>query len=246
MNYLMVGKDSRYGYLRSLLDQSDFCETTPADLLILGPRDSCKKYLPCLRPHAYVLSGIDSNEELASVGLNRLTTSECFRVKNSRVTAEGALCLAIAETRICLLGASVLVLGFGYLGKEVAALFRNFGCCVTICSREQKELTLARSMGYSTLHLSKLSALPYSVILNTIPHGVLSLELLQTAPSDSILIELASIPCCKCAAKAIRTIDARGLPGRFAPASAASYFMEEIENWKERKQTIWNDSPIKT
>ncbi len=228
MKYFITGNDERYEHLRTLLNAYGCVEHSPAELLILGPRDSITDHKTHLLKNGLVLGGLDSDEILHKLSFSRLKTSEEFRRQNSRATAEGALMLAILETKKVLYGTDILVLGFGFLGKEIASCFQNFGCHVTIASRSELELSLAGKQGYRIRSLSSLTSLPYFILLNTIPHRILSTDLLSTAPDDSILIELASTPCCRCAAKSIRTINAGGLPGRYTPYSAAEYLFEEI------------------
>ncbi|NMC57001.1 MAG: hypothetical protein GYA50_07270, partial [Eubacteriaceae bacterium] len=121
--------------------------------------------------------------------------------------------------------------------KEVADMFNKMGAKVTVCCRSEEQLKLAESKGFECIELKNLSALPYNVILNTIPAPVLDADKFTSVLPNAILIELASIPCCDVNQEGIKIIKAGGLPGKFSPYSAALDMYEEILDkiWEDKR-----------
>lgn len=228
MNYILLGTDKRFEYLGSLLRRKNLAHACPAQIAILAPRESAFRHTKELAPGAYIFSGCDSKESLEAQGYKKIVPSSTYIRKNSHATAEGALCLAISETEDILQNKQVLLLGFGALGKEVADLFSCLEMKITVCSRDDEELGIAKFSGFSTIQLSLLKNLSYPVIINTIPAAVLNPFLLNTASSNSILIELASIPCCNPEDAPFYIVPAKGLPGRFSPSYSARCIYEEL------------------
>ncbi|MEL7569651.1 MAG: NAD(P)-dependent oxidoreductase [Eubacteriaceae bacterium] len=245
MNFMIFGKDLRYNYLKELLQKSGWKENqreelsdNRADLLILSPNESVLTYINASKPGALIFGGKNaSRSEIEAAGRVKFEQSNKFKIKNSIATAEGALSIAISETNHTIYKSDVLVLGYGFLGKEVADLFNKMGAKVTVCCRSQEQLKIAGSKGYECIELKNLCALSYNIILNTIPALVLDADKFKSTPTGAILIELASIPCCDETQEGIRIIKAGGLPGKFSPYSAALFMYEEILDkiWEERR-----------
>lgn len=245
MNFMIFGKDLRYNYLSELLQKSGWKENCRenltddrADLLILSPSESVLTYINASKPGALIFGGKNADKnEIEAAGRVKFEQSNKFKIKNSIATAEGALCIAISETNHTIYKSDVLVLGYGFLGKEVANVFSNMDAKVTVCSSNEDELKAAAGKGYECVALKDLFALPYNIILNTIPAYVLKGDKFISVPKNAVLIELASIPCCDKDQEGIRIIEARGLPGKYSPYSAALDMYEEILDkiWEEKR-----------
>lgn len=245
MNFIIFGSDKRYEYLAELLIKSGWKQNDRnsilderADLLILGPNESVFTYINASKPGAFVFGGKNgTKQQIEDAGRVKFEQSNKYRIKNSIATAEGALCIAISETKRAIADCDVLVLGYGFLGREVADIFFKMGATVSVCSASENELKQAEKKGYYCVFLKDLAVLPYHIILNTIPVQVLNNEKFQLLPEDAILIELASKSCCEENHEGIKIIKAGGLPGKFCPYSAALYMYEEITEriWEERR-----------
>ena len=157
---------------------------------------------------------------------------EDFALANALLTAEGCINLLLTESERSLHGSSVLVCGFGRIGKMLAPRLLALGARVTVAARSAEALAWARSMGCETLRLGrdKLHGV-YDFAINTIPaaiFGPAELECLRPAR----LYELASAPYGFDADAAARLgmslTRAPGLPGKCAPESAAEAVRDSI------------------
>ena len=208
MNYEFYGNDKRFEYLEQMLNEAGHVKACPANIGIASvqsPIPSCK--------FAYGGKGFVYSDE--------------YRKQNSIYTAEGALALAIENTPDALCESTVLVLGFGFLGRETAILFRKAGADITIATNDILERDMCFKMGFKTLYLHELKERRDNIILNTIPANVLFDEMIAS-DCQGILIELASIPCTSPDFKALPIISGRALPGRFSPRSAAKLMFRDI------------------
>ncbi len=229
MNYKIIGEDERFNILETLLQKHGLRKAEPVDLIIAGPRDSIINYLENLSLNALVWGGKESKKELSKYNLMKLTPSDFYQRKNSIATAEGTLSIAITESKNIIHDLSVLILGYGFLGKEVAELFQNVGSKVIVCSKDDDELSIANFNGISTINLSQLSYLKYPLIINTIPAKILTKDILNTTPEDCILIDLASVSCLDEAdINRLKLIRALGLPGIYSPSYAAKCIYEDL------------------
>lgn len=216
MNYIIIGNDKRYAYLDEMLKSEGHINQTPADLCILAPREDFKNYANRCK------------KECICIGGKNYSYSEAFTVSNSISTVEGALSLAINNTHKTIKDSRILVLGFGFLGKELAKSFSLLGGLVTVAARKPKDLCIAKSTGYNTVFLKELGALDYDIILNTIPAQVLT-QANVNHNKHCIFIELASTPAFDKNIWNFQLIMAGGLPGKYAPYTAAKDLFEEIK-----------------
>lgn len=229
MNFLIYGEDCRHAIVSALLTEAGYCCQAPADLLILSPKESFSVHTDVIKKECRIWGGPASETvALQNAGYTKIKQSDSFRVKNSVYTAEGALSLAISETKRALCESRVFVLGYGYLGKECTRLFTAMGAAVTVYTENPEELAQATLDGYPARKLTQLSDLNEAVILNTIPFPVLDTLSLCTVREPALLIELASIPCLTKEIKGLRVLPAGALPSRFSPDSAARLMFDEI------------------
>ena len=167
-------------------------------------------------------------EDAAKRGLQirDLLLREDFSITNAVPTAEGALQLAMEHLPITIHRSRVLLTGFGRVGQCTAQRFRAVGAHVTVGARSPAQLALAETMGFDCISLPSLphTAMPFDLIINTVPSPVLTAPILEHLKSP-LLLELASPPGGFDRAAIhrfdLRLIDAQGLPGKVAPLSAA-------------------------
>lgn len=166
--------------------------------------------------------------------------SESLMLKNAYATAEGAVSIAMSNTKDTILGSKFGIIGYGRIGKQLARILKGFGANVTVYARRD----IASVDGYRTFRLCcdctndrYLSELASSldmctVIFNTVPHTVIGADVLEAMNERPIYIELASLPGGIDAAKArelgFNNIYAPSLPSRYAPRSAGGYIFDEI------------------
>ena len=229
MNFLIYGEDCRHAILTDLMQRAGHTLQAPADLLILSPKESFTAYTDVIKQNSLIWGGIPSETAaILTAGYRKLRQSDTFRAKNSVYTAEGAVALAINETKTALCETEVLILGYGFLGKECARLFSALGASVTVYTENRSELSDAFQKGFSAKKLTELSSLDNVIVINTIPAAVLDRLPVSCNDSPALLIELASVPCLTKDISGLRVLPAGALPSRFSPESAAKLIFDEI------------------
>lgn len=151
---------------------------------------------------------------------------ETFALRNASATVEGALAVAIRETRFTLNGSNVLITGFGRIGKMMAPILRAMGAHVTAIARKDTDRAWASAFGIGA---ESFSLLPHiaptaDLIFNTVPALVLDRPILSAMKKNALIVELASLPggvdlhaAAECG---INVVTALGLPGKYAPETA--------------------------
>ncbi len=229
MNFQIYGEDCRHAVLTGLLQQAGHLLQAPADLLILSPKESFTAHTDAIKENGLIWGGIPSETAfLQAAGYRSLRQSNTFRVKNSVYTAEGAVAMAVQETKTALCETPVFILGYGFLGKECARLFSALNAKVTVYTENRSELCTAVQNGFSAKRLTELSSLDGAVILNTVPATVLDSLPVSCNTTPALLIELASTPCLTKEINGLRVLPARALPSRFSSESAAKLMFDEI------------------
>lgn len=161
---------------------------------------------------------------------------EELAVLNTISTAEGAIEIAIANTNKILHGSDILILGFGRIGKVLARKMAGLSAKVTCAARKDEDLAWIRAYGHRATNINTLgeNLSKYDIIINTVPHLVLTKERLENVKDDCLLIDLASNPggIDKKVAKDrnLKLIWALALPGKVAPITTAEFIKDTIYN----------------
>lgn len=171
-----------------------------------------------------------------------LLEREELAILNCISTAEGAIQIAMQETKITLHGSNILILGFGRIGKIVAKMLIGIGVNVYCEARKYEDLAYIEAFGYIPVDLLELDSYlsDFQVIINTIPAMVIGKEQIDLLKKDCLIIDLASSPGGVdfeyAKQKQIKTIWALALPGKVAPITSAKYIKQTINNvFKEIK-----------
>ena len=148
---------------------------------------------------------------------------------NGRLTAEAAVELTQARLEGSLYGLPCLVLGYGRVGKPLAALLEALHARVTVAARRPGVRAEAAQRGYGVRDFPGPAGEP-GVIFNTVPAPTLSPAALGALGPDCLWVELASSPGglpadCR---PAFPVLAAGSLPGRRLPRSAAAALLEGI------------------
>lgn len=130
---------------------------------------------------------------------------EYYLVENAAITAQCALKYAHI-----LPGTAALVVGWGRIGKHLAALLCQMGTQVTVAVRKQTHFAAVQQCGFRAVYLADLIPGEYNLIFNTAPAPVIDGAACRP---DAQLIDLAS----KKGISGENVIWARGLPGKDAP-----------------------------
>ena len=161
---------------------------------------------------------------------------EELAVLNTIATAEGTIQLAIEHTNKILHGSEVLILGFGRIGKVLARKLSGLAVKVTCAARKDEDLAWIQAYGHNSININNLgeNLRKYDIIINTVPHIILSEEKLQYIKKDCLLIDLASNPGGidkkSVKEKNIKFVWALSLPGKVAPTTSAEFIKETIYN----------------
>ncbi len=144
---------------------------------------------------------------------------------NAVPTAEGALQIAMTEMRVTLFGSEALVIGYGRIGKVLCDGLLALGAHVTASARKDGDLALMEVRGITPERINEWDGTKYDAVFNTVPAMVLPEARLRELKPGCVVVDLASAPggADLDAAERLR-INCRwepGLPGRYAPESAA-------------------------
>lgn len=164
---------------------------------------------------------------------------ESFAIRNAYLTAEGALYYVMNECPEALRFSNCAVIGYGRIGKALADMLYSLNASVTVFARREESRALASEKGFYTKPIDfdsesgaiyKLS--DYKIIFNTVPNRIISNDILLRLPPRTILVELASRPggfdvdiARQCE---ITVIEARGIPGKYAPVSAGRILSDTL------------------
>ena len=176
---------------------------------------------------------------------------EELQLKNAIPTAEGALALAMDELPITLSGAKTAVVGYGRIGKILAAKLKALDADVTVVARKTTDIALAESVGHRTLHLvindqgnslEKLAS-GYDVIFNTVPSWLFDEALISKMDKRTVVIDLASAPggvdIHAAKERGLKVIWALSLPGKRSPYTAGKIIAQTITQiLKEEGMTV--------
>ncbi len=161
-----------------------------------------------------------------------LCEDERFNILNAVPTAEGALAIAMSGMKTTLSGSRAAVLGFGRIGKALCRLLTAVGASVTVAARSDRDRAAAEVSGCRAVSYDELpaAAREQDVLFNTVPHIVVTEEILSGLKRDAFLIDLASRPggvdgqaASRCG---VRVISALSLPGKVAPVTAGRIIAE--------------------
>ena len=161
---------------------------------------------------------------------------EELAVLNTIATAEGTIQVAIENTNRILHGSEVLILGFGRIGKVLARKLAGLSVKVTCAARKDEDLAWIQAYGHKATNINSLgeNLKLYDIIINTVPHIILTEQKLEYVKKETLLIDLASNPggIDKKAIKDrnLKFVWALSLPGKVAPTTSAEFIKNTIYN----------------
>jgi len=172
--------------------------------------------------------------EQYGVTLLEIAEMDEIAILNSIPSAEGALQIAMEETKITIHGSTTCVVGFGRVAKTLTRMLKAMGSDVTVVARNRAQLARAYEMGCRRAGYSDFVKIMnhVDIVFNTVPSMILAREVLKHAKSDMLIIDLASQPGGTDFEAAnifgIKAILAPGLPGKVAPVSAGRILADVI------------------
>lgn len=141
-----------------------------------------------------------------------LLREEQYLAENAYLTADCALRLLGDRLGVAFRGCALLVIGWGRIGKCLAAILKALDADVTVAARKPSDLGILTALGYKAVAVSEIEPEQYRAIINTAPAPVLERD------GDYIQIDLAS----QRGLAGETVIWARGLPGKMLPESSGA------------------------
>lgn len=160
------------------------------------------------------ISGGNFNDRLSQFQTVDFLKDAAYLADNAAITASCAI--EIIKNRISSLnGCSVLIIGWGRIGKCLSHLLGKADADVTVAARKDTDRAMIHALGYRSISIADAASetLRARVILNTVPEMVLPNI---NAHPDCVILELASRP----GMSGANITDARGLPNKMAPAAS--------------------------
>lgn len=141
-----------------------------------------------------------------------LLRDEQYLAENAAITADCALRLLGSHLPVTFRDCPILIIGWGRIGKCLAAMLKALDADVTVAARKPSDLGMLTALGYKTAEIGNLDPALYRAIVNTAPAPVLS------PGGNAVKIDLAS----RLGMAGDDVIWARGLPGKMLPEASGA------------------------
>ncbi|WP_028399031.1 dipicolinic acid synthetase subunit A [Ectobacillus panaciterrae] len=203
--------------------------------------------------HFTIYSGI-SNAYLDGLAastnrkLVKLFERDDVAIYNSIPTVEGTIMMVIQHTDYTIHGSKVMVLGFGRTGMSVARTFQALGAKVRVGARRSEHLARITEMTFAPFHLNDLEqeVQDADIVINTIPHLIVTASIISKMPAHTLIVDLASKPGGTdfryAEKRGVKAFLAPGLPGIVAPKTAgqilANVLTSLLSEDKARKENV--------
>ncbi len=242
--FAVLQTDARQAAAARALRRAGYCvagaeETAEADFIVLplpldDERVGLAQLLRAAKPGAIALGGKVSPRAKAAADSAEIELIDYFArpeltTLNAIPTAEGCIALLMKHRKRTLWGSPVLVVGYGHVGKAVAARLAALGAKVTVAARRVAQRAEALSAGCKAVdtHLLEQTAPGFDTVVNTAPALLLTAPVLTRLPPRSLIVDLASRPGGTdfTAARALEhtAVHALSLPALCAPESAGEF-----------------------
>ena len=158
---------------------------------------------------------------------------EDFALYNAVPTAEGVLALLIGNTPVAISDSSILILGYGRIGKALAAMLRNLGASVTASARKATDFAMMDIAGIRSITTGNYGELEhFDAVVNTIPYSTADEGFYVQLGEGTVVIDASSSPGYMdrdCAERhGVSVIEAFGLPGKIAPATSGKIIAKTV------------------
>lgn len=142
-----------------------------------------------------------------------------YLAENAYITAHCAVRMLLNKLPTALRGCRILVIGWGRIGKCLAALLKGLEADVTVAARKESDRAMIQALGYHAADTAQLDCYGFRVIFNTVPAPVL-----PDSPAECLKIDLASVQ----GICGNDVIHARGLPGKDAPEASGELIARTV------------------
>lgn len=161
------------------------------------------------------------------------TENEAFTLRNAVPSAEGAIFALMQRSPVCIDGQSCLIVGYGRLGRALALRLRGLCARVTVAARSEAQRAMAEGDGCRAIPPTEMGEGEHLFLLNTVPVPVVGREALGSLKKGGFALDLASPPygvdMVLAESLGINAWREPGLPGRYAPETAAYAMLMAIE-----------------
>ena len=198
-----------------------------------------KELLEKTPEHCTVYSGITNDylnvliKETDRI-LVQLFDRDDVAILNSIPTVEGTIMMAIQHTDTTIHGSKVIVLGLGRVGMSVARTFHALGAKVKVAANQSEHIARIIEMGLTPVHLDDLQIAveDIDICINTIPHLVVTSDVIEKMPLHTLVIDLASKPGGTdfqyAEKRGVKALLAPSLPGIVAPKTAGNILADVL------------------
>ena len=181
-----------------------------------------ERILEMLPQYITVIGGNLEHPSLEGYRCLDLLKDETYLAANAAITAECALQVAAPLLSRTFSDISVLIIGWGRIGKCLGKLLKDLGADVTVAARKEADRAMLRALGYGAADPINLKS-DFQLIFNTAPAPIPGATQLQ----NCIKIDLAS-------QKGLAGDDviwARGLPSIHAPETSGRLIGKTVSKW---------------
>ena len=143
-----------------------------------------------------------------------------YLADNAYITAHCAVRLAMMRLPVTMRGCKVLIIGWGRIGKCLTRLLHALEADLTVSARKDSDRAMIHALGYQAIDPAEIEGNldHYRLIINTVPHSVLTEAQTAECRENCIKMDLASIQ----GIEGADVLWARGLPGIHAPESSGA------------------------
>lgn len=248
-HFLVLGKETRQHYLATMLRELGH-EVMVAEDYLPGDHDAILLPVPQTADYLRKIEGKlqkgqivygchfpeDSRKCCEERGIRFVDYMETEGVasRNAVATAEGAIAEALQAGCMSIQDSQVLVVGYGTCGAVLADKLMAWKANVTVVERKEAKREIARTYGCEAISFTELPEKieKFDIIFNTVPALVVTEKSLERVKKEVVIIDIASRPggvdFAYCRIENIFAKLCLGLPGKYAPKSAASILMEVI------------------
>lgn len=230
--------DKRMIYAKEYLEKHNFEHTESinnADFVLLPVLS--KKYMFKDLENKLVFYGMADYKN----GYNYMNY-ESFVLKNAFLTAEGAVTMIEENTPYSLFRANILILGYGRIGKALHSILKGYGSNIIICSRSKESEAEAVFNGAKHINFDQLTQnSDADIVINTVPHTVLTKAELSVLKKDAVIVDLASFPggvdTLVADSLGLKMLSGRGMPARYTEKTAGYLIGEAVSDIIEEELT---------
>lgn len=143
-----------------------------------------------------------------------------YLLENAAITADCALRLLGDRLSVAFRECPILVIGWGRIGKYLAAMLKGLEAQVSVAARKSSDLGMLTALGYNAVPVDKIDPKLYRAIINTAPAKVLA----GGGEEACVQIDLAS----QQGIMGENVLWARGLPGKMLPEESGKCIARSV------------------